>query len=109
MGLESIIEKDGRSYLAERGGEMLKFVSPGATGVPDRACSHPLPGPWLMEYKAPTKKAEDHQLLRAQRMASFGWRVYTNVDSIKKSREIIDDEVNCVHPSKRRHKPVAAP
>lgn len=105
MGLEHVIEKDAVAYLAARGGKMIKLVSPGYTGVPDRACSHPRTRPWLMELKHPTKTARRRQEIVAQELADAGWRVYLDVDTIKKAREIIDDEIAGATP---RHEYVRA-
>lgn len=104
MGLESLIEKEARLHLEAAGGGMVKFI--GEKGLPDRACSHPFAGPWLMELKAPTKTAKKHQVSKANELAKWGWRVYLDVDTILKAKQIIDDEINGVHPLLRRHHPV---
>lgn len=107
MGLEKMVEDDGRDDIERRGGGYCKFVSPGRKGVPDDAMSHPNCGPWLMEYKAPTKKSSPLQRKVQQQLANEGWTVFTDVSNIRKSREIIEDMVNCVPAHERRHAAIA--
>lgn len=107
MGLEKMVEDDGRDHIVKLGGGYRKFVSPGTKGVPDEAMSHPNCGPWLMEYKAPKKRSDPIQRKEQQRLADIGWTVFTDVSNIKKSREIIEDMVNCVPLAQRRHAAVA--
>ncbi len=59
-----------------------------------------------MELKAPGESATPLQMEVAQEMAGFGYRVYTSVHQFRIGKEIIDDEVNGVPPSQRRHQPV---
>lgn len=103
MGLEKMVEDDARKDILQRGGGYCKFVSPGRKGVPDDALSHPNCGPWLMEFKAPLKKSSKLQRDVQQELANEGWTVYRDVSNIKKSREIIEDMVNCVPADQRRH------
>ena len=105
-GRESTIEKDVRDYMLSRGGFFPKSVSPGNKGWPDRNPSHPFCGPFYMELKRPGKYAEALQLDVAQEMAKYGYRVYTSVNSLRMAKEIIDDEIDGVPPSERRHQPV---
>ena len=104
MALESMIEKEARLYAESLGGVLLKFTSPGHKGVPDRLASNFVSGPFLMELKAPTKKLEEHQAEVCGRLAQHGMRIYINVSSIKKAKEIIYDEFNGV--SSKRHAPL---
>lgn len=105
-GLESKLEKDLRLYMESLGGMFPKSTSPGKKGWPDRNPSHPMCGPFYMELKAPGKAATELQMEVAEEMAGFGYRVYTSVHQFRIGKEIIDDEVNCVPPSQRRHQPV---
>ncbi len=93
MPLEKDIEKKARLRMKERGGVLLKFVSPGKAGVPDRIAFHPVPKSFLMELKATGKKATPLQREVANELAGLGQRVYLDVDTVKKAYEIIDDEL----------------
>lgn len=108
MGLETIIEKDARDYIVELGGVLLKWVSPGNKGVPDRIAGHPNTTPFYIEFKAPGERLKPHQREMCTHLAGRGFRIYAGVDwrgvnSILMAREIIDDEVLRVPPSHRRH------
>lgn len=107
MALESMIEKTAREYMESKGGKCMKFVSPGNNGVPDRVLSHPNSGPFWCEFKSPTKKMDAHQEQMAIDMARAGFRVYRNVSTILKAREIIDAEIT--PGAFKKHKPVSAP
>lgn len=93
MGLEAIIEADARRYMLARGGVLLKWVSPGCRGVPDRIASHAKSGPFFLEFKAPGKKLTPEQRSTCTGLAEKGCRVYANVASIMMAREVIDDEI----------------
>ena len=103
VALESMIEKEARLYAESLGGKLLKFVSPNHKGVPDRIASHWVCGPFLMELKSPTKKLEEHQAIVCQDLADNGFRVYINVATIKRAKEIIFDEFTG---SPKRHAPL---
>ena len=98
MGLETVIEADARDYIRALGGDLFKWVSPGNKGVPDRIAAHANCGPFLIEFKAPTKKLDPHQREKCTELAALGFRIYAGenwegVRSIKTAREIIHDEV----------------
>lgn len=108
MGLEAIIEKDAREYIKSLGGVLLKWVSPGNKGVPDRVAGHPNTTPFYIEFKSPGEKLKPHQRETCTHLAAHGFRIYAGenwegVNSIRTAREIIDDEVLRVPPSHRRH------
>jgi hypothetical protein len=72
---ESEIESAWRKHYKAKGWLMLKWVSPGFVGVPDRIVLGPGPTFFFVEFKAkgekPTPKQEKvHNLLR-----SFGFTV----------------------------------
>lgn len=105
MGLEVIIEQDARDYAKSLHGLLLKWVSPGNNGVPDRIVTHINCGPFLMEFKAPEKRLNPTQIEMSEALAAAGFRVYAGYDwwgvnSIKMAREIIYDEI---HGRPRRH------
>jgi hypothetical protein len=93
MGVESFVEREAVAYLESRGGAMLKFVSPGNKGVPDRICAHPDCAPFLIEFKSPTKKPDPTQQAMCEWMAARGFRIYRRVATIRVAKEIIDDEI----------------
>jgi hypothetical protein len=99
MGLEVMIEQAARMHIEKHDGVLLKFVSPGHKGVPDRVASHIACGPFWMEFKAPGKRLELHQQEKCKELSEKGFRVYTGedwwgVNSIKMAIEIIDDEIH---------------
>jgi len=98
MGLESMIEDDARVYMESLGGVLMKWVSPGNKGVPDRIACHPNCGVFVMEFKAPKRTLRKNQNSMCDKLAGAGMRVYANVSNIKKAREIIEDEVNRTGP-----------
>ncbi len=104
MGPEAQIENKAREYLKELGGCLMKWTSPGNSGVPDRIAVHPNFGVCFMEFKAPGKRLTPLQREVCEELAGFGARIYADVDSVTKARQIIDDEVLMVPPNKRRHK-----
>jgi len=106
-GAESKLEKDLRSYMESQGGFFPKSVSPGNKGWPDRNPSHWVCGPFYMEVKRPGKESTPLQMEVAREMASHGYRVYASVSQFRIGKEIIDDEINGVPASKRRHNPVS--
>lgn len=92
--LEAMIEKDAKEFAEGLGGVCMKWVSPGNVGVPDRILSFAHSGPFFMEFKAPGKRLRANQKAMCVKLARKGFRVYINVDSIKKAREIIEDEAS---------------
>ena len=105
-GRESTLEKDLKKYMESQGGLFPKSVSPGKKGWPDRNPSHPFCGPFYMEVKRPGEKSILLQMEVSREMARHGYRVYASVHQFRIGKEIIDDEINCVIPSQRRHHPV---
>jgi hypothetical protein len=106
MGLEAVVEKEARKHLEKRGGMMLKFVSPGYNGPPDRICFHINCTAFLIEFKAPGKSLRPEQRKACTEMAAAGARIYAGPDfegirTIKDAIEIIDDEIDNRVP--RRH------
>lgn len=108
MGLEVMIEQAARAHIERHEGALLKFVSPGHKGVPDRIATHYLSGVFFIEFKAPGKRLEKHQQEKCTELAEKGFRIYTGedwrgVNSIKMAIEIINDEIRG---SARRHLPL---
>lgn len=88
---ESDIEQDFRKWVEARGGESLKFVSPGTKGVPDRLVF--LNGILtLIEFKAPGKKPEPLQVF---------WNTWFNTNGFV--ARIFDDYDEAVAFIKDRH------
>lgn len=81
---ESEIERADRTRIADEGGLMLKFVSPGRNGVPDNIVLRPIPPEHrdivaryfrLAEYKKPGKKPRSTQLREHARLRALGFTV----------------------------------
>lgn len=87
------VEAQSRDYMRSKGGKSWKFTSPGHKGVPDRLYSHANCGPFFMEHKAHGKAMDELQDIVCDEMAQHGIRVYRNVDSLEKAKNIIDMEV----------------
>lgn len=104
--LEAKLEDKLRDYMLSRGGMFPKSVSPGLAGWPDRNPSHWACGPFYMELKEPGKVSTEQQMEVARDMAAAGYRVYASVNQFRIGKEIIDDEIDGVPASERRHQPV---
>ena len=91
---ESEIEKYLVKRVKELGGEVRKVKWIGRNGAPDRLVMLPLDQvDWQrstiwVELKAPSKKAEPHQLREHKRMQAMGQRVEV-VDSFERVEEIL--------------------
>ena len=74
--LEKTVEH--KLVLAVRmlGGQCLKFVSPGMSGVPDRIVLLPGGKAAFVELKAPGKKPRPLQEYRHDQLRALGFRVY---------------------------------
>ena len=84
MAKESDIEKYTRRRVAEAGGRMLKFVSPGLRGVPDDIVVWPGGEVHFLEFKRPGEKPKPEQENLFRELAGLGANV-TVVDSIQSS------------------------
>ena len=102
MGIEATIEKAAREHIEAMGGRLIKFVSPGYKGVPDRLVCHPNTTPFLMEFKSPGCALRDDQVKTCAELARAGMRIYAGdfrrgkwwgVNSIIMAQRIIDDEI----------------
>lgn len=71
-------EVEMKLVLAVRllGGQCLKFVSPGMSGVPDRLVLLPGGKAAFVELKAPGKKPRPLQEYRHDQLRALGFRVY---------------------------------
>lgn len=81
---ESDVEADYRRCVEARGGDCMKFVSPGRNGVPDRISLLPIPEEhqaivakyiWFTELKAPGKKPNPQQVRAHRRLRELGFTV----------------------------------
>jgi len=74
-----IREKEIESYLTNQvrkaGGKVYKFVSPGASGVPDRIVVFEWPWITFVELKAPKKSPEYLQTFQHKILKKLGYRV----------------------------------
>ena len=84
MAAESKIEARDRKAVKDVGGIMYKFVSPNYRGVPDDIVLLPIPEEhraivakyfYFIEFKAPGKKPEPHQVREHERIKKLGFEV----------------------------------
>lgn len=80
---ESLIEKKLKITIEQLGGRCLKFVSPGACGVPDRICLLPGGHITFVETKSPGKKLKPLQVKRKKDFERLGFQV-----------KVIDSEID---------------
>lgn len=78
---ENYIEKRLRQEIERVGGLCEKFTTPGRRGPPDRLVTWPDGEMELVEFKAPGKKPNAHQLRDHARRAKCGVIVHV-VDSV---------------------------
>jgi Holliday junction resolvase len=104
-------EREIEKYLVERvkaiGGNAMKWVSPGNSGVPDRIVFLPDGRVHLVECKAPGKKPTPIQERQINRLGAMGHRTYVldskeAVDQFLK--EVMPHEVHPTPISKTRHR-----
>jgi hypothetical protein len=81
---ESTVETALREQVEAKGGEAMKFVSPGHRGRPDRLCLFPVAPEHIdivakyvrfVETKAPGKKPDGYQLREHARIRKLGFIV----------------------------------
>jgi hypothetical protein len=91
-------EKVTEAYLMDEikklGGKAYKFVSPGETGVPDRLCILPGGKVFFVETKSEGKESTPKQKQQQKRMSDLGCRVYSDVDTKARVREVIRDAIH---------------
>ena len=87
---EKRIEKALIKEVKKRGGEALKFVSPGFDGMPDRLVLIAFGKVGFVEVKAPGEKPRKLQLKRHKKLRSLGFKVYV-LDDENQIGGIIDD------------------
>ena len=91
-------EKGTERYLCEEikksGGTAYKFVSPGRTGVPDRLICLPGGRIFFVELKSEGKKSTKKQKHEQYKLRKLGFRVYSDIDTKAKVREVISIEIH---------------
>jgi hypothetical protein len=85
---ESTIEKYARKRIADAGGWMIKFTSPGLRGVPDDIVLWPCSAVHFIEFKREGKKLRDEQWRVAGMFSDHGATVIM-LDSIKSVDEYV--------------------
>lgn len=90
-------EKETEWFLCRevkrQGGKAYKFVSPGNAGVPDRIVIFPGGRVCFIELKSEGKKSSNQQKARQKELADLGCRVYQDIDTKAKVREVITNEL----------------
>lgn len=89
MASERDIEQQLRRVVRSAGGECLKWVSPGYTGVPDRIILAPGGRIAFAETKAPGRAERPRQRHVQQRLIDLGFVVFSSVDSLEKIGEVV--------------------
>ncbi len=86
MAAESKLEKECRKLANDSGYELLKWVSPGVRGVPDRILLRPMGRVAFIEFKAPDGVISPSQdrWLRVLRAMGFEARVIWTLEDFKK-------------------------
>jgi len=87
---ERAIEQKLRNAVKVCGGQALKFISPGMTGVPDRIVLVPGGRVYFVELKAPGKKMSPKQMKMAATLEKLGHRVRL-IDSMEKVGEFVHE------------------
>lgn len=87
--LERDLEKKLREEIRKAGGECLKWVSPGYTGVPDRIVLAKGGRICFVEMKAPGKRERPRQRIVQQHLREMGFTVFSSVDSADRIREVV--------------------
>ncbi len=72
---EQRLERRLKQEIERRGGQALKFVSPGHRGVPDRIVLMPGGRLWFVEMKATGKHLRPLQARRARELGALGFQV----------------------------------
>lgn len=85
--LESSIEGDACAYAKKRGWMVMKFVSPGRKGVPDRLFIRDGRHVFI-EFKRGGGEAQEQQEKRHRQMREHGAEVYV-VDNLKDAYAIL--------------------
>ena len=88
---ESRIEARLRRAVRRAGGECLKWVSPGYTGVPDRIILMPGGRVYFAELKAPGEKERARQEYVQRQLRKLGLTVYNSVDTPERVDEIMEE------------------
>lgn len=103
MENEKATEAFLRDEMKRQGGRSYKFVSPGQTGVPDRICILPGGRIFFAEVKSEGKKSTPKQRQQQAVLAALGCKVYADIDTKAKVREVISNEVQAARLSGLLH------
>lgn len=87
---EKTTEQQLVKQAKKKGGIVLKFVSPGFAGMPDRLVLMPYGKMAFVEVKAPNKKPRALQMSRHRLLERLGFRVYV-LDDPEQIGGILDD------------------
>lgn len=79
---EKEIEAKLKKEVEKVGGLVLKFISPGVAGVPDRIVLLPYKVIAFVELKAPGEQLRPLQLKRKKQLEKLGFKVYV-IDTIQ--------------------------
>lgn len=78
---ESELEQKFRQQVEKRGAKVLKFVSPGLAGVPDRMILTYGAKTYFAEIKRPGQHLRPLQVYRKKQLEELGYKVFV-IDSV---------------------------
>ena len=87
--LEKEIERKLRLEVTKLGGQCLKWVCPGRSGVPDRIILMPGGRIYFAELKAPGEKERARQEYVQERLRKLGFKVFSSVDSFERALDVV--------------------
>lgn len=85
--LESHVEQKAIKHAEQHGFLCRKVQWIGRRGAPDRLFSRADTGPFFVEFKAPGKTLDPHQIREIARLREAGFRVYV-IDSLADVHEL---------------------
>lgn len=86
--LEKELERKFVKAIIQAGGWPLKFISPGAAGVPDRIVLKPQGKAFFAEIKRPGEGLRKLQKHRARQLAAYGFKTYV-INSEQRIRDVV--------------------
>ena len=103
MENEKATERYLCSEVKRMGGRAYKFVSPGCAGVPDRLVILPGCRISFVETKSQGKRSTALQKKIQQELRVLGCRVYSDIDTKEKVREVLRHEISAAPVSELLH------
>lgn len=86
---ESELERKFKQQVEKEGAKVLKFVSPGLTGVPDRIILAYGAETYFAEIKRPGQHLRPLQVYRKKQLEKLGYKVFV-IDSVTAISDFIE-------------------